>query len=199
MLPRNKLVLASRSPRRKALLGMMQIPFETCSASTSETFSAEESLDQNLVRIATEKAEAARSMHPEQTAHAIVLGADTTVVLDGKPRGKPADFTEAHRMLTHLQGRSHEVITGFCLLHGLHHHAECVTTTVEFAPMNEEEITHYITTQQPYDKAGAYGIQDPLLSCFVKAVRGCYYNVVGLPLSAVYTALKQFSPTQHDT
>ena len=95
-------------------------------------------------------------------------------------------------MLKSLQNRSHRVYTGFVLLCGNKTHTECVATTVEFEPMTDNEIKRYILSEKPYDKAGSYGIQDPLMACHVKRIDGCYYNVVGLPLSRVCKALKAF-------
>ena len=93
-------------------------------------------------------------------------------------------------MLKSLQNRSHRVYTGFVLLFGEKTYTECVVTTVEFEPMSDSEIQRYLLSVKPYDKAGAYGIQDPLMACYIKRIEGCYYNVVGLPLSRVSKALK---------
>ncbi len=189
------IILASQSPRRKELLELMQHPFSSLSTAIDETFHQEESIEENLKRIATEKADAICSLYPEKTANALLISADTTVLFDNTPLGKPSGYKDALGMLEMLQGKKHQVLTGFALRHNDRYHRQCVTTTVEFSPMSRQDITRYITSQRPYDKAGAYGIQDPIMSCFVKRIDGCYYNVVGLPLSAVYAAIRQmFTP-----
>ncbi|HED31285.1 MAG TPA: septum formation protein Maf [Prosthecochloris aestuarii] len=187
------IVLASQSPRRKELLQLMRCEFTSLSAHTEETFHPERSLQDNIMRIAEEKARSVIDAYPEQTSGAIVIGADTTVVLDTTPLRKPSNYTEACRMLGTLQGNTHQVMTGFALVSGASSYTECVTTTVEIAPMTKNEIAEYVSTQNPYDKAGSYGIQDPVLSCFVTSISGCYYNVVGLPVAAVYRALQNMT------
>ena len=196
MIPTDlNMILASQSPRRKELLSLTGHSFSTLSTAIDETFRQDESIEENLKRIATEKAEAICRLYPEKTRNALVISADTTVLFDNVALGKPSDFQEALDMLTMLQGNTHNVITGFSLFYSGHRHRECVTTNVEFLPMSREDMTGYITTQSPYDKAGGYGIQDPLMSCFIKRIEGCYYNVVGLPLSAVYSAIRQLLTT----
>jgi len=116
----------------------------------------------------------------------IVLGADTTVVIDGEILGKPADASDAARMLRRLSGRVHEVITGICI-HG--QVVDAAATRVWFAPLSETEIADYVATGDPMDKAGAYGIQG-LASKFIPRIEGCYFNVMGLPISLVYSHLR---------
>jgi septum formation protein len=190
-----KLILASSSPRRKELLSLCMMPFETLTADIDESFDRAGTVEENVQRIALEKAEAARSalLNPPDAA-TVIIGADTTVVLDGRPLGKPVDFDHAFQMLQSLQGRSHKVLTGFALIQGEISVTECASTLVEFASMSDEEIGEYIEKMKPFDKAGAYGIQDPLLACHVKRIDGCYYNVVGLPLSQLFAALKRLIP-----
>jgi septum formation protein len=189
-----KLILASSSPRRQEILSLSHIPFETVSAEIDETFNPSLSVKENVMSLSRQKADAARIALPHHMAGCIViLGADTTVVCDSTPLGKPRDFDHGFAMLRMLQGRSHEVLTGFTILGPTTSLTEVATTVVEFCPMNDSEITRYLTVVKPYDKAGSYGIQDPLLSCFVRSIEGCYYNVVGLPLSRVCSALKQFT------
>jgi septum formation protein len=185
-----KLVLASQSPRRRKLLALTGIAFETFPVEIDETFKETLTPEENVMELSRRKA---ATVAGRLNGSAIVLSADTTVLLDHVPLGKPHDFDHAFTMLANLQGRTHEVLTGFTLLCGGTCMTECVRTLVEFETMSGEEITVYLRTMEPYDKAGSYGIQDPLLSCFVRRIDGCYYNVVGLPLSRVYAGLKTFS------
>jgi septum formation protein len=135
-------------------------------------------------RLAEDKA---RAVHagPDET----VLGADTTVVIDGTMLGKPADAADARRMLEMLSGRRHEVITGIAIRRGDSVTSDWSATAVWFARMSAREIDDYVATGEPMDKAGAYAIQG-LASRFIEKIEGCYFNVVGLPLSLVYRKLK---------
>ena len=131
-------------------------------------------------RLARAKAEAAW-----QSADEIVLGADTTVVIDDHVLEKPADADDARAMLRLLSGREHTVVTGICLRHRDGVIVDHSATQVRFAPLTESEIAEYVASGEPFDKAGAYAIQG-LASKFVESVNGCYFNVMGLPLSLVY-------------
>ena len=184
------IILASQSPRRRELLEMMQLPFTTVPADVDETFDPGLTIPGNIMNIAEQKARAAARKLTADTTSTAVLGADTTVVFGEMPLGKPSGYDEAYGMLETLQGTTHEVMTGFALLHGTACQTDCVTTLVEFTPMTGQEIKHYIDTQKPFDKAGAYGIQDPFISCFIRRIEGCYYNVVGLPLSRIYSVMR---------
>jgi septum formation protein len=186
------LILASQSPRRRDILALTLLPFETMTIETDEIFDPACSIEENVTKIALEKAEAAILLFPEQRCNTIILTADTVVAKGNRIYGKPAGFDEAFEMLKTLQNRSHRVYTGFVLLCGTKTYAECVATTVEFDPISDNEIKRYLLSEKPYDKAGAYGIQDPLMACHVRRIEGCYYNVVGLPLSRVCKALKAF-------
>jgi septum formation protein len=194
MTGNRRLILASQSPRRKELLALTGIPFETVSADIDETFDTSLTVEENVMLISKQKAETVLHSEGVVRTGTVVLGSDTTVLLDGTPLGKPGDFSHAFEMLTALQGRSHEVLTGFCIMHDGVTIMDCARTIVEFTPISPEEITRYIATMKPWDKAGSYGIQDPLLACFVTRIDGCYYNVVGLPVSKVYAALKPLFP-----
>jgi len=138
------------------------------------------------MRLAREKADAIEA-GPDQ----IVLGADTTVVCESEILGKPADSADAARMLRLLSGRAHDVITGICLRNSTKQTVEAATTRVWFCPLSESEIASYVATGEPMDKAGAYGIQG-LASTFVTRIDGCYFNVMGLPISLVYARLRAF-------
>ena len=184
------LILASQSPRRKDILSLMQIPFETLAVDTEEIVDPLLSLEDNITKIALTKAETAAAVIAGDKRKAVILAADTVVAKGNQILGKPAGFDDAFNMLKSLQNRSHRVYTGFVLLFGEKTYTECVVTTVEFEPMTDSEIQRYLLSVKPYDKAGAYGIQDPLMACYIKRIEGCYYNVVGLPLSRVSKALK---------
>jgi septum formation protein len=187
-----RLILASQSPRRKDILSLTQLPFETIGVDTPESIDSALSIEENVTTIALRKAEAAAHLIAKPEERVIILGADTVVAKGNRIYGKPAGFDEAFEMLKTLQNRSHRVYTGFVLLSGERTHTEYATTTVEFEPMSDKEITRYLLAVKPYDKAGSYGIQDTLMACYVKRIEGCYYNVVGLPLSRVFKALKAF-------
>jgi septum formation protein len=196
MTGHRKLILASQSPRRRELLALTGIPFETASVEIDETFDPALTVEKNVLEISRQKAEAVQRILPSPDAGAVVLGSDTTVLLDGAALGKPGDFDHAFAMLSALQGRRHEVLTGFCILHDGNAVMNYARTGVEFAPMTPGDVTRYIEVMKPFDKAGAYGIQDSLLACFVTRIDGCYYNVVGLPVSKVYAALKPLFPSE---
>ena len=186
------LILASQSPRRHAILSLTLLPFETLAVETPEVLDPLHTIEENVTRISLEKAEAAMLLLPEKEKKSLILAADTVVAKGNRIYGKPAGFDEAFDMLKSLQNRSHRVYTGFVLLCCQKIYTECVITTVEFEPMTDNEIQRYILSEKPYDKAGSYGIQDPLMACHVRRIEGCYHNVVGLPLSRVCKALKTF-------
>jgi nucleoside triphosphate pyrophosphatase len=177
---RMDLILASQSPRRSELLRNAGIPFRVRVRPVEEVRRAGEDPREYAVRLAREKAEAAR----EDTAE-VVLGADTIVVLGEIVLEKPADAAEARVMLAALSGREHTVITGICLLHSGGAIADYESTQVRFAPLDVEEIDAYVASGEPMDKAGAYAIQG-LASKFVERIEGCYFNVMGLPVARVY-------------
>jgi septum formation protein len=181
-----RLVLASASPRRADLLRAAGIPFEIFPVTVDERFCPGERPEDAVARLAEAKATAAAAAHPD----AIVLGADTTVVISGEALGKPADDQDARRMLELLSGRTHEVLTGMCLQgHGRRlRHVE--PSRVRMAMLGDAEIGWYIATGEPADKAGAYAVQG-LASRFIEGIDGSYSNVVGLPVSRVYQLLKE--------
>jgi septum formation protein len=184
------LVLASRSPRRQEILRQAGIPFTVRTADVDETPLDGEKPEDYVRRLAEVKALAV----PRQPGE-VVLGADTTVVIDGEMLGKPADAADARRMLRHIADRRHEVLTGICLRRDSGVVRDWAVTAVWFAAMTDREIAEYVASGEPMDKAGAYAIQG-LASKFVTKIEGCYFNVVGLPISLVYRRLTQSS---HDT
>jgi len=173
------IVLASRSPRRSELLERAGISFTVRTADVDESVHAGEAAQQYVRRLAVRKATAI--LRDDDTC---VLAADTTVVLGSEIFGKPADAADAVRMLTALAGRSHEVITGICLCYRQKLFIDAAVTTVSFGPMTAAEIDAYAATNEPMDKAGAYGIQG-IASRYITGIEGCYFNVVGLPVSLV--------------
>jgi len=187
-----ELILASKSPRRQALLKLLQVPFRILTAETSEDFEPSLSPKEIVMNLALRKGKAVCNLYPAGTADKLVLAADTIVVLDGDVLNKPNDENHAFEMLSKLQGRTHEVFTGFALMRGKEAVTDFERTAVTFSPMSAEEIRTYIRTAKPFDKAGAYGIQDDFGACFIERIEGCYYNVVGLPLAKLYKTLKQF-------
>jgi len=178
------LILASASPRRHELLQAAGIEHVVRPTHVPEHRQPGEPPAAFVQRLAEEKARAA-SGAPQET----VLGADTVVCLDGEVFGKPVDDQEAARMLRLLAGREHSVHTGICLLSGKRRILDLASTRVSFLPLTEEDIQEYTRSGEPRDKAGAYAIQGRA-SKFVRAIEGCYHNVVGLPVSLVYRHLK---------
>ena len=179
------LVLASLSPRRRELLGLIRTDFVTVAPDADETPPPGLPPEQVVQVLAQRKAESLSAAYPGNT----ILGADTIVVLDGAILGKPADEAEAHIMLRALSGRSHTVYTGVALLHNASLTCFCEQTQVYVRALTEEEITDYIRTGEPMDKAGAYGIQGRAAP-FISGICGDYYTVVGLPLCALDQKLK---------
>ena len=181
-----RLILASASPRRRDLLDQLGVSYTSEPAHIDEIQRAGE-LPQNYVqRMAREKAQTvtARSPSPER----VVLAADTTVVLDGAVLGKPRDRDEAMAILASLSGRWHTVLTAVCVSASSGINCEVVQTAVEFAVLSEATCESYLATTEPWDKAGAYGIQG-LGGAFVRSIQGSYSNVVGLPLYETWRLL----------
>ena len=179
-----RLILASASPRRADLLRSAGIPFEAHPVDVDETFHAGEKPEQAVARLAEAKARRCSSNYPED----VVLGADTTVVVDDEALGKPADAADAIRMLKLLSGRTHEVLTGVCLSWQGRHLVRVEATRVQMAQLTEADVAWYVASGEPLDKAGGYAIQG-LASRFVERIEGSYANVVGLPVARVYQLL----------
>ncbi len=175
-----KLVLASKSPRRSEILKNAGIDFTVRVADADETIPEGTKPEDAVVFLAARKALAVERAEDET-----VLGADTIVVLDDKILGKPKDREDAYNMIKSLSGRVHSVFTGVCAVGNGMSLTFAEETKVEFYPLTEDEINEYIGTDEPYDKAGAYGIQG-LASKFIRGIQGDYFNVVGLPVSSVY-------------
>ncbi len=187
METKQKLILASTSPRRAKLLKSAGIMFEVARPDANEKLHRGETPVEYAVRTAREKAESI-SVPP----NAIVLGADTVVATEGHILGKPADDNDAQAMLRLLSGKMHEVITGVCLRSAEKTVCFHVATAVLFRDLSEEEITAYVATGDPLDKAGAYAIQNGAAG-MVRRIDGSHSNVVGLPLCEVIEALSRFA------
>ncbi|MEM6647958.1 MAG: Maf family protein, partial [Bacteroidota bacterium] len=176
-----------QSPRRKRLLEQIGVSFTVHAADLDETFDPDAGPADIVQSLALDKAVAVAEHHPD----ALVLGADTVVVLKGDILGKPVDADDASAMLQRLSGQTHTVYTGIALVHSAAQRAatRVEATDVTFGALTDDEIAAYVATGSPMDKAGAYGIQDDLGACFVSRIDGDYYNVVGLPLHRLYRLL----------
>ena len=185
------LVLASASPRRRELLAQAGFAFSVRPAQISEDPRANEDPIAYVTRLAREKAESVfREVSSEESAPPpVVLGADTTVTLDNHILGKPADASDAARMLRLLSGRTHLVITGVAVVTPRTAEVAAEVTAVRFLTLSEREIEEYIATGEPMDKAGAYAIQGRAAR-WIPRIEGCYFNVVGLPLALVASMLE---------
>jgi septum formation protein len=180
-----KLVLASASPRRAELLRQMGVEFEQVSAEIDEQHLPGESPEDYVVRLAREK-----SAHVQRTlqADAAVMAADTCVVLEDVILGKPEDHFDALAMLARLSGREHRVLTAVCVRRFDQFEETMTDTRVKFATLTREQCESYLATDEPWDKAGAYGIQG-LAGVFVESIEGSYSGVVGLPLAQTWQIL----------
>lgn len=179
--------LASKSPRRKKLLEQINLTYKSLPVETPEIFRKNERPVDAVRRIALEKLDKAKELIKD----GIIITADTIVVIRGKIIGKPLNKLDAIRMLKTLSGKTHIVYTGFSVYNSLTKKTltDYEKTFVTFRKLNVNEIKEYVKTGSPLDKAGAYGIQDDYGAVFIKKINGCYYNVVGLPLTKVFVTL----------
>jgi len=185
----NPIILASQSPRRKQLLEWAEIPFEIIIRETAETFPASMAVEEVPVHIARNKALAVQA---EVSTEKIVLAADTVVVLGERIIGKPQSREDAIQILTDLSGNKHRVITGVVMRQGENETAFADITEVYFHALTKEQIEFYVDKYKPYDKAGAYAIQEWIGVVGIKSVSGDFYNVMGLPVSRVVQELKNY-------
>ena len=176
-----QLILASGSPRRKELLALVTPDF------TVKVSDVDESAITAPTPAGLAKALAVAETEPE----ALVLGSDTVVEFEGEVFGKPKNRQDAQRMLQALSGKRHYVHTGVCMAQGDHIENFVVSSAVDFFPIEEADLQGYIDTKEPYDKAGGYAIQGHA-AVWCKGIEGCYYNIMGLPVSQVAQALKKF-------
>jgi septum formation protein len=188
---RYHIVLASNSPRRKELLSGIDIPFEVrVLDGIDESYPAELSTKEIAGYISKKKADAYQLT---MGADELIITADTIVVLGQQVMGKPHDAAEAHSMLHQLSGKTHQVITGVCLTTKERQVCFSVETDVTFKQLTDEEIDYYVDHYRPFDKAGAYGIQEWIGHVGVTGMNGSYFNVMGLPVQRIYEALKGFT------
>ena len=184
-----RIFLASNSPRRKELLSGLGIPFEVrVNGDIDESYPSDLSPEAIPLHISRKKAAAYLQT---MSADELIITADTVVVGSGEILGKPVDASDAHRMLRLLSGTTHQVITGVCLTTTDHQVAFSVTTDVTFKDLSDEEIHYYIDHYRPYDKAGAYGIQEWIGYIGVTGLHGSYFNVMGLPIQRIYEELRK--------
>jgi septum formation protein len=188
-----KLVLASASPRRAEILRNAGFAFEVFPTNVDESRFPGEGAKDYVLRLASSKARVAAEEIAKRGEQTIVIGADTVVVLGSQILGKPESAEDARWMLRSLSGQSHEVLTGISLLSTPENqrasHVE--TTRVSFLPLSEADIRDYLATNEPFDKAGAYGIQG-IAGRYIPRIEGCYFNVMGLPVSRLWLMLRQF-------
>lgn len=187
------LILASASPRRRELLALVGVPFSAESANLNEELLPNEAAAAYVQRLAEEKGLAVWTLHKAADTEAdplVVLGADTCVVCDGKILGKPADSADARHMLEMLSGRTHAVLTGLAVVTRKGVSRAVEVTQVTFNVITDAEIAQYIATGEPLDKAGAYAIQGGAAR-WIPRIEGCYFNVVGLPVSRTASLLAE--------
>lgn len=184
-----KIILASKSPRRSQLLAHAGIPFEVKVEEVEETYPPDMPVDEVAPFLAHKKANAAlKFLEP----NSIILASDSVVILDEVIYGKPEGYEGAFQMLRTLSGRVHRVITGVCLLSEDKVRVFSETAYVHFDPLSDEEIDYYIRHYEPYDKAGAYAIQEWVGLCKISRIEGTYSNIMGLPMNAVCRELEAF-------
>jgi septum formation protein len=195
------LILASSSPRRRQLLEQIGLTFTVESADIDERLQPNEVPAKYVQRLAVEKAQAIFDRHrndeDDSSDPLIVLGADTAVVLDGEVLGKPTDQADARRMLELLAGRTHQVLTGIAAVSRTGMVSEVEITQVFFDLIDDEELVHYLMSGEPMDKAGAYGIQG-YAARWIPRIEGCYFNVMGLPLSRTIALLARAQAGTND-
>lgn len=184
-------ILASKSPRRKHLLNMLELDFEVVPSDIDENIDEQDPVVYAQI-LSEKKAFDIAQRNPDN----IIIAADTIVVLGNQIINKPQNEEEAFQMLRKLSGNTHKVITGVSIAFSngedLYTYTDCEETDVTFRDLSDIEINAYIATGSPMDKAGAYGIQDDFGALFVSGINGCYYNIVGLPVQLLYIKLLEF-------
>jgi septum formation protein len=184
-----EIILASKSPRRQQLLSDLGLKFRVESMDTPENFPEGLGMTEVPVYLAELKAEAFRSFLKD---HQLVITADTIVWLDGQVMNKPTDYADGFRMLKDLSGKRHQVVTGVCLLSTQKKVSFYASTDVWFKQLSDEEIHYYLENYSPYDKAGAYAIQEWIGYIGIYHIEGSFFNVMGLPVQSLYEHLKDF-------
>lgn len=184
------IILASNSPRRKELLSGLEFNYEVKTLpDIDESFPPSLKGEEIAKYIAKEKADAYKNNIERDT---LLITADTIVLLGNKVYGKPKDESDAKQMLHELSGNTHQVVTGVCITTKLKQHVFSVSSEVRFAQLEDEEINHYVSKYKPFDKAGAYGIQEWIGYIAVEYISGSYFNIMGLPVQRLYQELKKF-------
>ncbi len=188
-----KIILASQSPRRKQLLQWAEIPFEVLVSDADESYPQGLSAENVAVYIAKNKAFAVKKLADQKNdSNKIIIAADTIVVLNGEIIGKPKDREDAIAILKKLSGQTHKVITGVVIVSLEKEIAFADVTEVAFHELTADQLAFYVDKYQPYDKAGAYAIQEWIGVVGIKSINGDFYNVMGLPVSRVVQELKKF-------
>jgi len=182
-----KIILASKSPRRRQLLEQAGFHFEVKTQDTPEDYPDTLPAEQVAPYLAEKKAAAAAGLIGEGE---VLLTADSVVILNGKIYEKPQDRADAQRILRELSGQKHRVVTGVCLMNEVGKRVFSGVSDVQFDVLTDEEINHYIDTYQPYDKAGSYAIQEWIGLCKISKIEGTYANIMGLPVDLVYRELQ---------
>lgn len=183
----DRIILASKSPRRRELMNMLDVEFEVINPQAEEKFDKNKSIEENVLKISYDKAKSVFNKNSD----AIVIGVDTVVSIEDYPLGKPKSKEEAAAMLRVISGTTHEVVSGINIMSAGMSFSRAVTTKVTFKNLTREEIDNYVQSGEGLDKAGAYGIQGKA-GLFVRNIEGDYYNVVGLSINTLYEALNQY-------
>ena len=184
-----RIILASKSPRRKELLAGLNIPFEIITHEVEEIFPEDLPMEEIPVFLAKLKAEPFEDKLKE---NCLIITADTIVWIDGEVLGKPFDHSHAFEMLRKLSGKNHTVVTGICLTSSLKQVCISSSTQVWFKELSDEEIEYYLSLYHPYDKAGSYGVQEWIGYIAIDRIEGSYFNVMGLPVQPLYEELRRF-------
>jgi len=184
-----QIILASKSPRRNSLLKELGLKFKVRIHETDETYPDSLSVEEIPSYLAEKKA---LPFENESDSNTIIITADTIVYIENEVLGKPTDYEDAYQMLQKLSGRWHQVATGVCLFSKNKKVTFTSVTKVQFKPLTHDEIDYYITNFKPYDKAGAYGIQEWIGLVAAEKIDGSYFNVMGLPVQRLYEELCKF-------
>ncbi|OWY21894.1 septum formation protein Maf [Sphingobacteriales bacterium UPWRP_1] len=185
-----RIILASQSPRRQQLLTEAGLLYEVITHDTDESYPPHLPVAQIAEHIALQKALAVKNAL--KSASDVIIGADTIVEINGQILGKPANETQAHHFLHLLSGKQHRVVTGICLLSLNRCHTFHVSTIVHFCHLTNQQIEYYVQTCKPYDKAGGYAIQEWIGLTGIEKIDGCYFNVMGLPVSRLLLEMSNF-------
>lgn len=187
LLDGKRLILASNSPRRKELLGGLDVDFDVRVLNGIDESFPETLAGEDIPKYISQQK--AKAYIPSLAADEVLVTSDTIVYLDREVLGKPKDADDARRMLRLISGRSHDVITGVTIVSGIKINSFSVTTKVTFKQLSDDEIDYYIENYRPFDKAGAYGIQEWIGYIGVTSIEGSYFNVMGLPVQRLYQEL----------